>query len=240
MVLGVGRDVKHNIALGECGRFPIYIDMYVRVIKYWIKLLHMDNNRYPKQCLSMLQRHDQSGRHNWATQVRHILCSFGFGYAWAMQDVGNQALFVSEFKRRLLDSFRQDWHASLTSYPEYCEYHPEIIQASYIGYINARELRRALCLLRCCKLPLNGICRFGERIVDPFCKQCDGQHVEDLCHFVLSCPRYVQLRKKYIPGYYSRFPSNFKVELLCKTMTDKLALKVALYINEALKTRATK
>ena len=95
LVLGVGRDVKNDIALGECGRFPIYIDCYVRVIKYWSRLLSMPNQRYPKQCYNMLKMHDKSGRRNWVTKVRTLLCSHGFGFVWEMQNVGNVSFFIS-------------------------------------------------------------------------------------------------------------------------------------------------
>ncbi|KAK7484191.1 hypothetical protein BaRGS_00024561, partial [Batillaria attramentaria] len=32
-----------------------------------------------------------------------------------------------------LDSFRQEWHDSLTSAPEYCLYHSEIMRANHIA-----------------------------------------------------------------------------------------------------------
>ena len=237
MILGAGRDVKNSVALGECGRFPVRIDVHVRIIKYWCKLLLMPDSRYPKQCYRMLYLHDKSGRANWVTRVRTLLCTHGFGYVWEMQTVGNMSYFITTFKTRLMDSYRQEWHDSLLSYPDYCDYHPEILRASYIAQLNAFEHRRAICLLRCNRLPLNGISRFGKPITDPFCKECDGQCIEDLCHFMLVCPRYTALRQKYIPIYYYRFPSNFKVSLLCRNLNDKLVLKVALYVSECLKIR---
>ena len=40
-------------ALGECGRYPLYVK-YLKCIRYWIKLLHMTNDRYPKHAYDML------------------------------------------------------------------------------------------------------------------------------------------------------------------------------------------
>ena len=237
MVLGVGRDVKNNVALGECGRFPVFIDAYVRVVKYWCRLLTMSDDRYPRQCYKMLCMHDKSGRSNWATHVRKLLCSHGFGYAWEMQTVGNVSQFISMFKCRLMDCFRQEWHDSLSSYPDYCQYHPEILRANYLGELISVEHRRALCLLRCNRLPLNGVNRYNKPIVDPFCKECDGGYIEDLCHFLLVCPKYAYLRKKYIPAFYHRFPSVFKVQLLCSNMNSRLAMNVSQYICLCLKKR---
>ena len=237
MILCVGKDVKNNIALGECGRFPIYIDALVRMIKYWNRLLTMPDGRYPKQCYKMLLKHDLAGRKNWVTHLRILLCTHGFGYVWEMQATIDTASFIKTFKNRLLDSFRQDWHDSLSSESEYLDYHPEILRANYIGLLASFEHRRAVCLLRCSKLPLNGISRFGKPILYPYCDQCGGHQIEDLCHFLLVCPRYASLRKKLIPVYYYRFPTNFKVHLLCLNLSDNMLFKLGMYVSESLKIR---
>lgn len=225
------------MALGECGRFPIFIDCYTRVVKYWCRLLSLPDSRYPRQCYLMLHSHDKSGRKNWASKVRFLLCSHGFGYAWEAQSVGNVSSFIAAFRQRLKDTFRQEWCSSLSSYSDYLSYHPEILRASYISTILTTEHRRALCLLRCGRLPLNGISRFGAPLTDPFCKQCNSNCVEDLCHFLLVCPRYTALRTRLIPRYYYRFPSSFKVQMLCTHMSEKLAFKTALYVSECLAIR---
>ena len=47
------------------------------------------------------------------------------------------------------------------------------------------------------------------------CTVCHLNDVEDEFHFVLKCPLYDQLRRKYVKPYYYRKPSVFKlVQLL--------------------------
>eukprot|EP00745_Piridium_sociabile_P040034 TRINITY_DN76192_c0_g1_i1.p1 TRINITY_DN76192_c0_g1~~TRINITY_DN76192_c0_g1_i1.p1 ORF type:complete len:109 (-),score=5.72 TRINITY_DN76192_c0_g1_i1:50-376(-) len=79
IILGVGRDVNNNVALGECGRLPIAIDTHIRLIKYWCRIVNKSNNRYPKQCYDMFHTHDTSGRTNWASEL--LLCKYGFSYS---------------------------------------------------------------------------------------------------------------------------------------------------------------
>jgi hypothetical protein len=237
MVLGVGRDVRNSFALGECGRYPIYIDTYTRVVKYWCRLITMSEDRYPRQCYNMLCMQDKSGRSNWVTKVKALLCTYGFGYIWVMQAVGDVNGFIRAFTCRLKDCARQEWHDSVaTACPEFCFYNPDLIQAHYIDQFNAYE-HRHICLLRCGQPPLNGISRFGQPIDNPECKQCGMHHVEDLCHFLLVCPKYLVLRKRYIPLYYYRFPSTFKVQLLCNNLTKRNAFKIATYVTECFKQR---
>lgn len=96
---------------------------------------------------------------NWASQVTTLLCMHGFGYVWEMQSVGNNPLFIQRSTDGL---FPTGWHASLTSNTEYSHCHPETLRASYIEQQNSCELRRAICLLRCNRLPLKGVSRFGN------------------------------------------------------------------------------
>ena len=46
---------------------------------------------------------------------------------------------------------------------------------------------------------------------DGLCESCTTQQIEDEFHFVLQCPKYVQLRKKYLNEYYYKSPSTFKL-----------------------------
>ena len=180
----------------------------------------------------MLLKQDRAGRKNWVTNIRSILCNNRFGIVWEMQNPGDIHLFLASFKTRLLDIYRQNWHDEISSIQDYVLYHPEIIKATYVSDLDNVKHRRALCLLRSHSIALNGIPRFGKLRSDCFCKQCDGNHVEDLTHFLLKCPRYTKLRQKYIPAFYSRFPSSTKVQLLILNLKGKLAFKVAMYVTE--------
>ena len=200
----------------------------------------MSNSRYPKQCYEMLLKHDESGRTNWASRVRCLLCKHGFGYVWALQFVGDAKHFISLFKCRLVDNFRQSWHDSLSHLPDfsgYFEYHPDLIISNYISQLSAYEHRRAICLLRCNRLPLRGVPRFGKVAQNPYCKECEGSQIEDACHFLFVCPRYTSVRNRLIPSFYARFPSPLKVQLVASDRNSKLSFKIALYICECLRIR---
>ena len=58
----------------------------------------------------------------WTWKVRNVLYKSGFGVVLEMQGVGNVNLFIKEFKLRLIDCFKQDWHAALGSHDFYNAY----------------------------------------------------------------------------------------------------------------------
>ena len=53
----------------------------------------------------MLFNMDERGKNCWATSVRNILFSLGFGYVWLQQGVGCDRAFISVFKKRLADIY---------------------------------------------------------------------------------------------------------------------------------------
>ena len=64
------------LVLGECGRLPISVTYMVRCLSYWIKLLKMDNHRYPKHCYLKLKRLDESGKIRWASHIKSMVFKF--------------------------------------------------------------------------------------------------------------------------------------------------------------------
>ena len=66
-------------ALGDCGRFPMWVESTKRTVKYWLRLLRMPNERYPRKCYNML---DQLGYVNWVSSVRQVLQNNGFNFVW--------------------------------------------------------------------------------------------------------------------------------------------------------------
>ena len=82
----------------------------------------MDDRRYHRKAYNMLLNLQRQSYTTWACKVRNVLFKFGFGVVWEMQGVGNVNLFIKEFKLRLIDCFKQDWHAALGSHDFYNVY----------------------------------------------------------------------------------------------------------------------
>ena len=103
--LNVGPQTPNAIVYGECGRYPIFINSASRSIKYCLKLLSMHEDRLPRKAYNMLLHMDNNGHKTWASEIRYLLFSYGFGFVWLSQTVGNSVDFLSVFKRRAIDIF---------------------------------------------------------------------------------------------------------------------------------------
>ena len=47
---------KNDFVYGELGRFNCQYVRYFNVIKYWVKLLHANDNKYVKKCIAPIKR----------------------------------------------------------------------------------------------------------------------------------------------------------------------------------------
>ena len=75
--LNVSFKVCNSFALGDCGRFPLYIQTQRRVLKYWFKLLHLPDHRYVKKAYNMLHFFQTVGQVNRASRVKNMMYTNG-------------------------------------------------------------------------------------------------------------------------------------------------------------------
>ena len=201
--LSVGSQTPNAIVYGECGRFPIFINSATRCINYWIKLTTMHNGRIPRKAYEMLLNLDNLGYDTWASKIRCLLFSYGFGFVWMSQMVGNRVSFIRTFKTRLVDIFKQGWRSDLDNssrYVLYREFKSLLNPEKYLFEIVDYKLRKHLVKFRAGLLRLmynEG--RWSKTNINlRICPICNGG-IEDEYHFILICPQYEDLRRKYLP-----------------------------------------
>ena len=78
----------------------------------------------------MLKCYADAGVTNWASCLKHILYSNGFGYVWERQSVEKVHTFISSLVQRLKDQHIQQWFASI---------HRHLKLDAYIGFKTVYE-----------------------------------------------------------------------------------------------------
>ena len=107
--LGLPRNAANLAALGECGRYPLAVEAYVKCIKYWLKIQGMPTGRYPRSCYKLMKQMEESGYTTWASYVKNLLMKYGFGHVWLAHCVGDVKSFISVFRQRVQDCCQQDF-----------------------------------------------------------------------------------------------------------------------------------
>ena len=89
--------------------------MFYTIIKYWLKIIHCQNTKYVKIVYDMLVNdfNVYPNKVSWAKLLHNLLGELGLMEAWLQQNVGNLQGFLSIVKKRLNDTFVQNWNSRL-------------------------------------------------------------------------------------------------------------------------------
>jgi hypothetical protein len=237
--LNVGNRTPNDLVDGELGRYPLYLNSYMKCIKYWLKLTRMDEYRLPFKAYKILHNLDNRGKKTWVTNVRHCLYSYGFGFVWDNQGVQNTTEFLYSFKQRIIDCRWQEWHAHKQSsdrFAQFALFKTAHVVEPYIEFKLNRYVKNALTKFR---FGISDIAchRFRysvRREYDQPCRLCNTAK-EDELHFLFCCPALDDLRSKLLHPKYYNDPCHFRFNLLMSTTNESIVYNLALYIYEGLK-----
>lgn len=246
--LGLSRNVNNSMALGECGRYPLCTTYLVKCVAYWCRLLHMQTFRYPRNCYLMLKSHDDVGRVNWASKIKHLLFMYGFGFVWISQDVGDTTVFLNQFKQRIIDCCKQTWHSEI-EYSSKCLHYKHfktlLDVERYITCDLPFHLRHAMSVFRCSNHKLNievgrhvGIQR--DLRTCTYCLTHANKIVlEDEYHAFFECFLYSDIRQQHLPRHlYSNTSVNEFYRLISSDNQNTIKI-ISNYIYLLLKRRNT-
>jgi hypothetical protein len=234
--LGVPTRTPNIMVYQELQRYPLYINTYIRSLKYWFKLLRMDIARLPKQAYVMMGHMDNEGKTCWVTQVKNVLCHNGFAHVWMNQGVGDEKFFIRVFRQRILDLCKQEHFSVLRDRPRYTLYNSIDYGLESVDYLNGIStycFRVAFAQTRMGVLPINNnVHRYGNCPIDKLCPFCMDA-IEDELHVLLHCPLYVDLRKKFIPSD----TKDLSFHKLLNGTNKRIYLQVSKYIFYVIKRR---
>ena len=121
---------------GETGRYPLFMSTYVKCIKFWMRVLKMSPHRLPYKSYKMLLYLQARNRRKWASSVCFVLYRYGFDEVWENQGVGDEKLFLKEFKDWLLTLYKQKMVTSLRTNDHFSFYSTFKSNLSLSPYLN--------------------------------------------------------------------------------------------------------
>ena len=240
-LLNVKMSTCTNSIYGELGRFPMYINRYVRIIKFWCKTVSTENILISKlyDCLLEIK----NNKNNWVYNVKSLLDEYGFSYVWYNPGLVDLKKFHILFKGRVTDVFKQKWERKLsTSEVSYGYIKNSFEFESYIDILT-KKFRIATSRLRLSSHKLRiETGRYAPNRIDRNqrkCLLCNKNDIEDEYHFVIICPFYDELRKTFIKSYYYRHPSVYKFVELMQSRNFKIVKNLGKFLYKAFSVRAS-
>ena len=112
-LLGVHKKTSNLAVLGETGKYPLSVKIFIHILKYWFRLKNSENSllRASKEA-NMMQDHE--GSQNWYKMVSFLL------QATELQNtpVENDKIaskVINIFKKRIQNMYRNWWQDKLSS-----------------------------------------------------------------------------------------------------------------------------
>ena len=208
----------------------------------WLKLLKSDEGSLLHGSKQTQIHLDKIYKQGSVTDLKRLLFTGGFGHVWISDGVGDENKFLHEFSLRLADIAKQSWksdtdaNAKLSAYREIKSLlGPEEYLKETDNYFICRQtvkLRISDHSLMIEKGRQHGMLR-----EDRICKQCDIGCVEDEFRLLLVCPKYKDLREKYLPKYHTNNQNPRKFGDILRSNNGGILRNLSLYIYKSLKMR---
>ena len=132
------------------GQFSI---RQIRIIKYWLSIVSGKKSQIINIVYNAtLSRLNNVNVVNWASNVRDLLCTMGYGDIWVNQGATDSEGFLVAFKCRLHDVYSQQWCGQLNDSPRACfftEIMPNRKFSELMDVITVKKHRIALTRLIC-------------------------------------------------------------------------------------------
>ena len=204
------------------------------MIKYWLKVVTSPQNSLIHIIYRKLKEDSDSdvGIMNWASNIRNILQTNGFGYVWVQQGVLDSVeVFLKKLKMRMKDQYIQTWNeqvANTSNHRLYRQIKTVFQFESYLSKVENSNLRKALSKIR---LGAHNFLiergRWGvPKIEFPDRKCPSSKCIEDEFHCITKRHRF-NAQRKHLPNNLKKKPSMYDFISLLKSDNENEIKKIS-------------
>ena len=201
--------ITSNIAVrSELGRLPLINNVIQQIMKYYVRLESMNENRLAKMVYSQTQKSSFS--------IKNIIKHYSNYLDIDISNVNftekkQQKQFIKTFKDNWLTNAEEEWYERLNSHKGvsndrnklrlYSKIKNSLSAEKYLEYIKNPQIRQSLTKLRISAHTLaiekDRHTKTGKTpITQRICKCCNSNMVENEYHFVMKCPLYTTERSQ--------------------------------------------
>ena len=249
-ILGVNKKSVVVGLRGETGKFPLSLNIYTQVIKYWIRLLSTESTLLQEAHLDNVER-IKKGQQCWLTPVIYILKICGTDQIDIMEICKNKHAFLKHIKDRLKELYQEEWKSERRNKIDgklsfYWEVKRNFQFEGYLDKIQRND-RKEITKLRLSahKFPIE-VMRYGKEEIERGerkCTVCTRNEVGDEWHYLTKCTNQAMkdTREQFIHNVkllqpqLQKFDTN-EVMKYSVTMHDELLqMETALFVKKLMK-----
>ena len=193
--LGVHKYASNDFLTGDMGWYPSNLRHKISLLRYWNRLVKMDQTRLTKQVFEV----EYANKGFWCTKIKELLNDLNLGQIYEHKSTCD----LTFCKLKLEELYNEEWQKLLLKKPKlrsYCKWKFNLKVEPYVTYNLQRSERSIIAQLRSGTLPLmieTG--RFsGKKLEERLCIFCDINTIESETHFLLECKCYEILRRQFL------------------------------------------
>ena len=202
MLLGLKRHTSNIASRAEIGRFPLFIEVQINIIKYWLRLISLPENRLIVDALNSNIRLHENGTYSWISMVKYILESTGMQHIWINRQTDNKNKILKTLKCNLqknyVNLFLKSMHDDELNMPNgnklrtYRTFKKNHIKEEYLTLIRNRDIRSSVSKFRLSShnLMIEKGRHTKTDLSKRTCDKCDSNQLEDEKHSLMYCPKY--------------------------------------------------
>ena len=209
------------------------------MINFWKKLLENPNKLSGILYKLLFNLH---GTHNfnfkWIDCIKSIFDNIGLSYIWNGQYILHKDDVKGYIKQKLLDAFYQNWYSDMgnsTRGELYSCLKSKFGLEKYLLNLKKSD-RFIISKLRCSniKFPVETGKWVGLSFEHRVCHLCNSNEIGNEYHYFFQCRnvKIAALRTKYIPEYYTKYPSLHKMYGLFSLCNAKVIRSIAMFIRK--------
>ena len=149
--LNVSSQSPNVMVYGETGRYPLFVNIFVKSVKYWLRILKMPRPSFsrtnPTKCYFTYTSKIEK---TWASSVCFLLYKYGFKPCMGKPGcLEMRKTFLKEFKNRLITEYKQEWSDSIATSERYLMYNTFKSSLTMSPFLHdLKHIKARNCLLR--------------------------------------------------------------------------------------------
>lgn len=220
ILLNVKKSTPDFMIYGELGRYPLEIDIKLRILNYWSKLMCGKQEKLP--VILYKYAYKKYGMNiPWLNNIKSILDSCGLSYVWNAQYFVSNTWLYHKVKVSVVDQFKQNWHSILLESPKAINYRLFKDNAERENYFKILDDKNIItfCRFRILshKLPIETGRWKNVPRENRNCKLCNSGDIGDEFHYIFKCSKFNHDREKNLKPYYLNRPNILKFHDLMNT-----------------------
>lgn len=193
--LGLPRNTALASLNAEMGWLPIEYKRQKDVLRYYNRIMKMEDSRIPKT----LYKCTKTNRDSWAQKTLDLMKKINLDHYWEMDIAIPEEILNFNIK----EQYKKEWHQQVWEKPKLRLYRDVKKTTEVSGYVKAgipKHLRSMIAQLRCgvLKLRLETGRYNHELLATRTCDVCGTREIENETHFIFDCSAYNVVRNRLI------------------------------------------